>query len=97
VTVASGGQLATAPLVVRDDATFPQPDDRDLVAAWAAAHGGEAIAPDRLDRLRPALLAAIHPAAHQVRWHPMRSLWWLLPFVLALSGEWWSRRRRGAP
>lgn len=97
VVVASDGQVASAPLVVSTDAAHPHPDDRDLVAAWVAAHGGGSVAVDQLDRLRTALLAAIHPAAHQVRWHPMRSLWWLVPFVLALSGEWWSRRRRGAP
>jgi hypothetical protein len=28
-------------------------------------------------------------------WHPMRSAWWIIPFALALSGEWWLRRRRG--
>lgn len=27
--------------------------------------------------------------------YPMRSPWWLVPFVAALSCEWWLRRRRG--
>ncbi|HEX4914842.1 MAG TPA: hypothetical protein VFV51_12835, partial [Vicinamibacterales bacterium] len=27
--------------------------------------------------------------------HPLRSPWWILPFALCLSGEWWLRRREG--
>ncbi len=27
--------------------------------------------------------------------YPMRSWWWVLPFVASLSGEWWLRRRAG--
>ncbi len=27
--------------------------------------------------------------------HPMRSFWWMLPFVACLAGEWWLRRRGG--
>lgn len=27
--------------------------------------------------------------------YPMRSWWWLLPFVASLAGEWWLRRRAG--
>ena len=34
------------------------------------------------------------PPALQVR-HPMRSAWWILPFAMCLSAEWWLRRRRG--
>jgi hypothetical protein len=41
------------------------------------------------------LVSAIHPADRRMTWHPMRSAWWIVPFVLALSGEWWLRRRRG--
>lgn len=27
--------------------------------------------------------------------HPLRSPWWIVPFVACLGGEWWLRRRRG--
>ena len=27
--------------------------------------------------------------------HPMRSFWWMFPFVACLAGEWWLRRRGG--
>ena len=27
--------------------------------------------------------------------HPMRSVWWIVPFAACLSVEWWQRRRRG--
>src|SRR5947207_1929359 len=35
-------------------------------------------------------------AAARVEPRPMRSVWWLLPFVRCLSGGWWLRRQRGA-
>ena len=38
--------------------------------------------------------AVVAPHVALVR-HPMRSTWWLLPFVVCLSSEWWLRRRRG--
>ena len=27
--------------------------------------------------------------------YPMRSFWWMFPFVACLAGEWWLRRRGG--
>jgi hypothetical protein len=27
--------------------------------------------------------------------YPMRSWWWVVPFIACLSGEWWLRRRAG--
>jgi hypothetical protein len=39
--------------------------------------------------------AAVDPPAERRVIHPMRSPWWIVPFGLALGGEWWLRRRRG--
>jgi hypothetical protein len=35
------------------------------------------------------------PQRERVAIHPMRSVWWMLPFVGCLSVEWWLRRRHG--
>ncbi len=66
-----------------------------LLAAWASAHGGIAVANGDVDALDRALAEAVQPPPRPVREHPMRSAWWIAPFALALGGEWWLRRRRG--
>ena len=95
VVVTSDGARGEAPLVARADAARPTPDDRDLIDAWVAARRGRAIASSQLGELPPALIDAIRPVARAEVWHPMRSPWWILPFALLLSAEWWARRRRG--
>jgi hypothetical protein len=66
-----------------------------LLAAWASAHGGAAIAQGDVDALERALVDAVQPPRRPVREHPMRSPWWIWPFGLTLGAEWWLRRRRG--
>jgi len=39
--------------------------------------------------------SAVHPASRVQPWSPMREWWWILPFALALSAEWWLRRKSG--
>jgi len=82
-------------VVVARDVARATPNDRELLDAWTRSRGGKVIAASQLSSLPAALKSAIHPAAQPTRWHPMHSLWWLLPFALALSVEWWWRRRRG--
>lgn len=61
----------------------------------AFSHRGIDVPPDRLADLGQFLRNTIvSPRATIVR-HPMRSVWWLLPFAACLSAEWWIRRRRG--
>ena len=95
VTVSAGGNTSTIPLVVTTDASHPAPDDRDLVAAWTHARGGRAISAPHLSELVPELRRAIHPPARLETWYPMRTAWWIVPFAILLSAEWWLRRRRG--
>jgi hypothetical protein len=79
-----------------------QPDARRLRATTAsslgllsASHRGIDVTPEHLADLTRFLRGAVtSPRAPLVR-HPMRSTWWILPFVLCLSAEWWLRRRRG--
>jgi hypothetical protein len=95
VAVIADGNRADAALIVESTVSRISGSERELLDAWAAAHGGRAIAASHLDDLPAVIRAAIHATPRPTRWHPMRSAWWLLPFVVALSVEWWVRRRRG--
>jgi hypothetical protein len=93
--VAANGARGDATLIVERDATRPSRGMPDLVRAWVASRGGTAILASDLASLAPRLSGAIHKTDRRMTWHPMRSAWWILPFALALSLEWWLRRRRG--
>ncbi|MEP6494598.1 MAG: hypothetical protein ABJF01_18075 [bacterium] len=95
VVVSADGNRAEAPVVVATNAMHPATDAPDLLTAWVNARGGRALSESRLGELTAALRQAIHPAPHLEIWNPMRSPWWIVPFALALSAEWWLRRRRG--
>jgi hypothetical protein len=92
---APGGRdrTLTIDLLVADD--IARVSDPAMLAAWATAHGGVAIASDHLDALGAAIERSVQPVTQIARVFPMRSAWWLPPFALALAGEWWLRRRRG--
>jgi hypothetical protein len=93
--VSNGVVEADAALIVAADAAAASSDERDLVATWARAHGGEVFGEDRVADLPAALLATLEPSPRRMIVRPMRSAWWIVPFVLALGAEWWWRRRRG--
>jgi hypothetical protein len=95
ITVTSDAGSATVPLVVSGDVHLAQPLSRDLSKAWATARGGRIFDAANIGQLPEALSTAIRAPSELVTWHPLRSAWWIVPFVLALSGEWWLRRRRG--
>lgn len=82
--------IMVSPVVARDAANDP-----DLLAAWTGSRGGRVFERDSLVALANALDDALQPVPRVTEWHPMRSPWWILPFALALSGEWMIRRRRG--
>ncbi len=66
-----------------------------LSAAAAVAHRGAVVPQARLDTLPARIAEVVTPAVSRQSWYPMRSIWWLVPFTLCASGEWWLRRRRG--
>jgi hypothetical protein len=68
----------------------------DLLNSWVAARGGRVIPNAEIASLENVLGDAVHAAPRLETWNPMRSAWWIVPFALALSGEWWLRRRRGS-
>ena len=95
LVVSADGNRGEAAVVVAPNVGHPAADAPDLLGAWVGARGGRVLAESRLDELSAALSRAIQPQPRLEIWNPMRSGWWLIPFALALSGEWWLRRRRG--
>jgi hypothetical protein len=95
VDVSRDGARVTATLLMVPGSMPPAADDRPLVETWTAATGGLLVPESRLHELVPALERALAPPPERVRWHPMRSAWWIVPFALVLGAEWWMRRRLG--
>ena len=84
--------VLSVPIVV--DAQAPARDEAPL-SLLSASHHGLDVAPGRTREIVDALRQSVHPARATVHPHPMRSPWWLVPFVACLSIEWWQRRRGG--
>jgi hypothetical protein len=61
----------------------------------ASSHRGVDVAPERVADLEGFIRRSIGPLRVPIVRYPMRSAWWMLPFAVCLSGEWWMRRRRG--
>ncbi|MEA3246166.1 MAG: hypothetical protein U9Q74_08395 [Gemmatimonadota bacterium] len=97
IRVTASGATAEVPLVVRRDAAAPAGERADAVAAWVASRGGAVIAEGELGGLGARIAGAVQLPARARPGHPMRSPWWLVAFTLALSGEWYLRRRRSLP
>jgi hypothetical protein len=94
VVIADGISAATS-LAVKDRVRTVIPSEDRLEGA-IAAHGGIVVSQGDegalLERLRQSL-----PRDRESRhYYPMRTPWWLVPFVACLSGEWLLRRRAGA-
>lgn len=93
VTAQAGGFEARAPMVVAADAAPAGDGQSDALAAWVQSRGGAVIRESGLAALPDALLGAVRPAVRVEPWHPFRSAWWIVPFALLLSAEWYLRRR----
>ena len=92
------GASGTVEFQVDDAARVRSASEGNGLAALAAStHGGATIAAENLSALPAQLTQALPPTMAPQRGYPMRSVWWLVPFTLAASGEWWLRRRRGLP
>ncbi|HEY4303625.1 MAG TPA: hypothetical protein VGM82_04125 [Gemmatimonadaceae bacterium] len=97
VSVSVGGRRAELPFIVVGDARPIAPGSADRLADLVHATHGAIIPASQIDRLSSLLASAVHVEPRAVTWHPMRSAWWIFLFVLALSGEWWLRRKSGLP
>ena len=89
-----GRQTASRTLLVRPDVARIAPTAPSL-AMLASSHRGIDVGPERISDLERFLRGAIRESRTRQERHPMRSTWWILPFALCLSAEWWMRRRRG--
>ncbi|HEY7289441.1 MAG TPA: hypothetical protein VH583_06350 [Vicinamibacterales bacterium] len=65
------------------------------LASFSTSHGGIDVRPDELTRLESHLRTTVPTVVTRSSRRPMRSAWWLVPFVGCLSTEWWLRRRSG--
>jgi hypothetical protein len=95
VRVRLGAVTAEAPLVVDLAALHARRGARDLLVAWSTVRGGRVLGARGAGDIAALLRGAIHPPDHAALWHPFRSAWWIVPFALALSLDWWLRRRSG--
>jgi hypothetical protein len=94
VRATAGGWTDRAPLLVDAAAALPLPDISTQLALVSRMTGGTTVDEsglatilDRIEQIsRPNVSEAVRP---------MRSGWWLVPFVALLSVEWVIRRRRG--
>ena len=91
VEVTAGPRRAQAVLTIAGDVTHARNGEYPLAVA-ATLTGGAAH--ESLDELRENM-AGLGPTREAVRFHPMRSAWWMVPFVALLSAEWVLRRRAG--
>ena len=90
-----GRQTASRTLLVRPDVARIAPTAAPSLAMLASSHRGIDVGPERISDLERFLRGAIRESRTRQERHPMRSTWWILPFALCLSAEWWMRRRRG--
>lgn len=82
-------------LVVNDAPIRATPEHEGLAALAASTHRGRIVAADQLRQLPTQISEIVTTGPDREAWHPMRSVWWLVPFTLCAAGEWWLRRHRG--
>lgn len=74
------------------------PDDTHRLQALAAAFDAPVVRAGGEGTLVTSLQGRLHDttgATVPADFHPMRSPWWMVPFVACLGVEWWLRRRQG--
>ena len=89
----SARQSATRTVLVQADAR--RFGIEPALSMLASSHRGIDVAPDRVAELERFVRGAVSSPYAAVPRRPMRSAWWLLPFVGCLCVEWWVRRRGG--
>ncbi len=94
---ADGGQPVSASrtLLVQADVQRARHTDGPALSMLSSSHRGIDVTPGHLADLERFLRAIVSSPPRPLVRHPMRSVWWILPFAFCLSAEWWLRRRRG--
>lgn len=94
-TAGAAAASASRTVLVQRDAASPGAIDSPSLSMLASSHRGIDVTPDRLADLERFVRTTVTPPRTTTIRHPMRSAWWMAPFAMCLSVEWWSRRRRG--
>ena len=94
VTV-EGGPTAVGGVAVTAGATRSVSAVRSKLERSALRTGGVVAFAGDERRVAAALIAGVPERARPAPVHPMRSPWWMFPFVTCLAMEWWLRRRSG--
>ena len=97
VRLMKGADTIHVPLAVLSRIAHDIGNNTELLDTWSASRGGRVVAREQLDSVPAILEQVIKTAPRLTTWHPMRSPWWIVPFAMLLSCEWWLRRRRGQP
>jgi hypothetical protein len=95
IIASSGVERSDAAIIVDPNARPPSRDERHLMSAFASSRKGRLVPEAELRDLPRTLSSALQSVSRVQTWHPMRTAWWIVPFVLLLGAEWWWRRRRG--
>lgn len=96
LTVTDGaGPRAEAGIAVSAVATVGTSAVLAKLERYARETGGVVASAADLDRVVKALASAGERSEQTEATHPMRSPWWMSPFVACLAIEWWLRRREG--
>ena len=86
---------ASRTLLVQADVQRARHTDGPALSMLSSSHHGIDVTPGHLADLEGFLRAIVSSPPRPLVRHPMRSVWWILPFAFCLSAEWWLRRRRG--
>ena len=94
VTV-EGGPTAVGGVAVTTGATRSVSAALSKLERSALRTGGVVALAGDERKAAAALMAGVPERARPGQVHPMRSPWWMCPFVTCLAVEWWLRRRSG--
>jgi hypothetical protein len=86
-----GEAIGTTALAISESASRPAATELDALTRGVARAGGAVTTMEAVGGALP----VSRPRREQARVYPLRSPWWILPFAICLSAEWWSRRRSG--
>jgi hypothetical protein len=92
VDVSVGALRASSGIAVAGKAALATSQSLRALEQMVARAGGTVA---RVDGLASTTVFDTPRASERSPFHPLRSPWWILPFALCLSGEWWLRRRDG--
>jgi hypothetical protein len=94
IRVQAGALSVSKTMVVKADVSRVDSAGPAL-SMLATSHRGIDVTPDRLAEAEQFIRTSVAAPRTRQAHHPMRSTWWILPFAVCLSAEWWLRRRRG--